>query len=212
MSLSRLRRVAELDMGGAKPQLAKDLNGQWFPGGELVGQEEEDRQARDNAFETLWTCVVEALNRAKALKPRLREVLLVQDGERPNGVADAGNRPRSRKLQTVLKVDKRSHKVFRALFHHTSNNTTAPQITWLDVVHAMRAARFSATKLYGSAWLFSPTAKKSAAAAARGQDLMRPTWFDEPWTTQKMSPEMARHMGTRLARAYGWGIDTFQAE
>ncbi|AEO69920.1 uncharacterized protein THITE_2081075 [Thermothielavioides terrestris NRRL 8126] len=86
-----------------------------------------------------------------------------------------------------IPVDARALKVFRTLFFHPAVTSTPGEVAWPDFLHAMAAAGFRAEKLYGSVWHLQPVAP-----------------FHEPHPAAKIPFHVARRMGRRLARAYGW--------
>jgi hypothetical protein len=59
---------------------------------------------------------------------------------------------------------------------------------------------FSAEKLQGSAWQFSPSSTS---------DVDRGIHFHEPHPDSAIPYIMARRFGRRLERVYGWNSDTF---
>jgi hypothetical protein len=102
--------------------------------------------------------------------------------------------------ETVFTVDKRAHKVFKALFHSPSNPDIPGEIPWLDFVHAMDCTGFAAEKLQGSAWKFTP----------RRLDVEGSINFHEPHPSSKIAFYVARRIGRRLERAYGWKGEHFK--
>ena len=60
--------------------------------------------------------------------------------------------------QKAFRVDKRSYKVFKSLFHVPSSESSEylRAIKWDDFRRAMISVGFSAEKLHGSAWQFAP--------------------------------------------------------
>jgi hypothetical protein len=101
----------------------------------------------------------------------------------------------------MFKVDKRTHKVFKALFHSPHSPDLPGEVPWLDFLHAMVALGFSAEKAHGSAWNFFPKATEV--------DAERSIQFHEPHPSNKIPFHWARRYGRRLARAYGWTGDLF---
>jgi hypothetical protein len=101
----------------------------------------------------------------------------------------------------MFKVDKRTHKVFKALFHSPHNPDLPGEVPWLDFLHAMVALGFSAEKAHGSAWNFFPKAIEV--------DVERSIQFHEPHPSNKIPFHWARRYGRRLTRAYGWTGDVF---
>jgi hypothetical protein len=104
--------------------------------------------------------------------------------------------------QPVFKVDKSSMKVFNTLFF-THGQAKAPgEIPWVDFLRAMGSTGFAAQKLYGSIWQFTPTKL----------DVERSIQFHEPHPAVKIRFPVARRMGRRLTRAYGWHGGMFELE
>ncbi|KAF7553797.1 hypothetical protein G7Z17_g3396 [Cylindrodendrum hubeiense] len=101
--------------------------------------------------------------------------------------------------QQTLSVDARALKVFRTLFFNPAVTSSPGEVPWNDFLHAMASTGFKAEKLYGSAWQFSPTKL----------DVERSIHFHEPHPKGKMAFEVARRVGRRLTRAYGWSGGTF---
>ncbi|KAK4236499.1 hypothetical protein C8A03DRAFT_16841 [Achaetomium macrosporum] len=96
--------------------------------------------------------------------------------------------------QPTFSVDSRALKVFRTLFFHPAVTSTPGEVPWNDFLHAMTSTGFRAEKLYGSVWHFQPTQL----------DVERSIQFHEPHPVGKIPFTMARRIGRRLARAYGW--------
>lgn len=105
--------------------------------------------------------------------------------------------------ERVYQVDKRSHKVFKALFHSPDNPDLPGEIPWQDFLHSMTFMGFSAEKLHGSAWNFAPKVDL-------GVGLERSIQFHEPHPGNKLPFLWARRIGRRLARAYGWTGQRFR--
>ena len=91
-------------------------------------------------------------------------------------------------------VDSRALKVFRTLFFHSAVTSTPGEVSWNDFLHAMTSVGFSAEKLYGSVWHFQPSKL----------DVERSIQFHEPHPVSKIPFTVARRIGRRLSRAYGW--------
>ncbi|KAL2127232.1 hypothetical protein VTI74DRAFT_11063 [Chaetomium olivicolor] len=96
--------------------------------------------------------------------------------------------------QPTFLVDSRALKVFRTLFFHAAVTSTPGEVSWNDFLHAMTSAGFRAEKLYGSVWHFQPSQL----------DVERSIQFHEPHPVGKIPFRIARRIGRRLARAYGW--------
>jgi len=94
----------------------------------------------------------------------------------------------------VFKVDKRSLKVFRALFHTPNSPNQPGEIAWPDLLHAMASVGFGASKLRSSAWHFTPPVSVGE----------RSIQLHEPHPISKLPFVLARHYGRRLHIAYQW--------
>jgi hypothetical protein len=120
-----------------------------------------------------------------------------------------------------IPVDARALKVFRTLFFHPAVTSTPGEVAWPDFLHAMAAAGFRAEKLYGSVWHLQPVAPvqpeggdsgdSSSSSGGGGGGVggggvtpLRSIQFHEPHPAAKIPFHVARRMGRRLARAYGW--------
>lgn len=101
--------------------------------------------------------------------------------------------------QPTIPVDARALKVFRTIFHSPSAAAPQGEIPWQDFLHAMASIGFAAEKLYGSAWQFRPVSL----------DVGRNIQFHEPHPRGKVPFLIARRMGRRLSRAYGWNLEMF---
>jgi hypothetical protein len=106
------------------------------------------------------------------------------------------------KQQTFL-LDKRAYKAMKSLFHvATSETGEYPKaVKWNEFTRAMVRLGFSAEKLQGSAWQFSP---------GRSLDVERGIQFHEPHPDSDIPYVMARRFGRRLERVYGWSSSTFK--
>ncbi|KAK1246176.1 hypothetical protein MKX07_005245 [Trichoderma sp. CBMAI-0711] len=98
-----------------------------------------------------------------------------------------------------IKVDSRAFKVFRTLFFNSDITSTPGEVPWNDFVHALTSVGFTAQKLYGSVWQFSPS----------GLDVEASIQFHEPHPRGKIPFMTARRHGRRLARNFGWSGDMF---
>ena len=96
--------------------------------------------------------------------------------------------------QPTFRVDKRAAKTFKTLFFVPSLSAQPGEVAWGDFLHALVSTGFSAEKLYGSVWQFTPTKL----------DVERGIQFHEPHPSGKLSFTTARRFGRRLNRAYGW--------
>jgi hypothetical protein len=101
----------------------------------------------------------------------------------------------------IITVSKRAHKVFSSIFYNPMHESPPGEIPWVDFLHALSSAGFAVEKLYGSAWIFTPS-----------KALQRPVIFHEPHPGSKIPIHIARRHGRRLYRAYGWTTNTFVTE
>ncbi|KAK0744793.1 hypothetical protein B0T21DRAFT_358403 [Apiosordaria backusii] len=96
---------------------------------------------------------------------------------------------------TPIRVDSRALKVFRTLFFNPGVTSSPGEVSWQDFIYAMTSTGlFSAEKLYGSAWQFQ---RLDTESQTRIQ-------FHQPHPRGKIPFTMARRMGRRLTRAFGW--------
>jgi len=98
-------------------------------------------------------------------------------------------------------VNKRSLKVFAALFHVESDRQAPHEIPWIDFLYAMGSIGFSTAKLFGSSWQCSPPVDSKT--------MTQPIQFHEPHPGSKLRFFEAKKMGRRLHRTYGWTGDMF---
>lgn len=96
--------------------------------------------------------------------------------------------------QPTFTVDNRALKTFKTLFFTPSTSSQPGEVAWGDFLHAMSSTGFTAEKLYGSVWQFTPTRL----------DVERSIQFHEPHPSGKIPFTTARRHGRRLNRAYGW--------
>jgi hypothetical protein len=105
----------------------------------------------------------------------------------------------SEDVQLILYVDRRAHKVFKALFFSPKSVDLPGETPWVDFLHALASTGFRPEKLYGSVWQFTPT----------NLDVERSINFLEPHPHSKIPFQVARRIGRRLNRAYGWHSGMF---
>ena len=137
-----------------------------------------------------------------------KTALLAKSKSKTKGVAMAQNGEIKASLLTtrppsprdVLKVDKRSLKVFRTLLHSRDSPNQPGEIAWRDFLHAMVSTGFGAEKLRSSAWHFTPPPSVA----------VRSIQFHEPHPGNKLPFEVARHYGRRLNIAFQWTSESFE--
>ena len=107
----------------------------------------------------------------------------------------------------TLYADKDSLRVFRKLFHvqKDQSDTLPGKIRWDSFVKTLAKLGFSAEKLHGSAWQFTP---KSIELPEPKRGIQ----FHEPHPDAEIPFRLARRYGRRLSRAYGWCGETFKAK
>lgn len=101
--------------------------------------------------------------------------------------------------QPSFPVDARALNVFRALFFNPDITSTPGEVSWTDFLHAMKTTGFAIQTMYGSVWQFQP----------QRLDVETPIQFHGPHPTGKIAFWVARRIGRRLQRAYGWGEGGF---
>jgi hypothetical protein len=104
---------------------------------------------------------------------------------------------------TQIVVDKRTHRVFKSIFHVPSSELgdITRAVKWDEFKRAMVRVGFTAEKLQGYAWQFMPT---SSTNAERGIQ------FHEPHPNSDVPFILARRFGRRLERVYGWSSGMFK--
>lgn len=103
---------------------------------------------------------------------------------------------------TLIHVDAKSLKVFKTIFFVPSTTSQPGEVAWVNFLHAMRHIGFGLEKLGGSAWHFRPSIDYER----------RSICFHEPHPQAKLPYWMARRVGRRLSRTYGWDHETFVLE
>lgn len=102
--------------------------------------------------------------------------------------------------QPTFRVDKATFKVFNTLFFRPGISSLPGEIPWVEFLRAMIVTGFAVQKLYGSIWQFTPTKL----------DVERSIQFHEPHPLAKIRFPVARRIGRRLTRAYGWHSGMFE--
>ncbi|KAF2108677.1 hypothetical protein BDV96DRAFT_616222 [Lophiotrema nucula] len=119
------------------------------------------------------------------------------------GSSEILQQPVSIEEQQIFRVDKRTYKVFKTIFHSPNSPDQPGEIPWIDFLYAMSCTGFSAEKLHGSAWHFTPCKTKLS-----GCD--RSIIFHEPHPSSKLPFTKARMYGRRLTKNYGWNGEMFR--
>ncbi|OCK75654.1 hypothetical protein K432DRAFT_308042 [Lepidopterella palustris CBS 459.81] len=104
--------------------------------------------------------------------------------------------------QPTFILKRRAFKVFSTIFHNPLSQDQPGEIPWVDFLYAMVSTGFVPEKLYGSVWQFNPT----------NLDVERSIHFHEPHPHSKIPFRVARRIGRRLNRAYGWTGARFALE
>ena len=111
-------------------------------------------------------------------------------------------------------VNPRSLETFKMLFFDPETTSTPGEVPWKDFLHTMTHVGFAAEKQYGSAWQFRPVTSdrqedRAAKETAERLGITQPIIFHEPHPEKKLGFRVARQVGRRLTRAYGWDCTTF---
>lgn len=102
----------------------------------------------------------------------------------------------------LFRLDKRAYKVFSTIFRLSTKDGVPGEMPWTDFVHAMVSLGFAVQSLDGSASIFSP------ADGRLGRSII----FHEPHPTSKIPYLVAKRVGRRLNRAFGWTAESFVRE
>lgn len=138
------------------------------------------------------------------VKPKTRGITNSDPNLLPNPIAKPADQPSETQVpERIFTVDKRTYNLFQTLL------SAAPEATgevpksakWVDFKRGMVRMGFSAEKLQGSAWQFVPTAD---VGNERGIQ------FHEPHPDNEITYVIAKRMGRRLGRVYGWRGDMFR--
>ncbi|KAJ9615043.1 hypothetical protein H2200_001117 [Cladophialophora chaetospira] len=103
-------------------------------------------------------------------------------------------------LPTKFELKDRALKVFNTLFHTQSSDAPKREVCWDDFRYAMRSVGFVGEKLYGSVWHFVP---------GENHVVTQSIHFHEPHPANKLTFHVARRIGRRLNRRYGWTGEMF---
>ncbi|KAK4151230.1 hypothetical protein C8A00DRAFT_36130 [Chaetomidium leptoderma] len=172
---------------------------EWVDSGSVTEKKEQQRNAAGGGVESLFkplsTLYFSEETAAQSKVPRTtktktkgesKETYLPPISHEP---VDTGAEP------TPVRVDSRALKVFRTLFFNPGVTSSPGEVAWQDFIYAMTSTGlFSAEKLYGSAWQFQ---RLDTESQTRIQ-------FHQPHPRGKIPFTMARSMGRRLTRAFGW--------
>lgn len=120
-----------------------------------------------------------------------------------NAKPDIRNQTDSNKISSNVRfekksVDKHTYRVIQILFHSPSLSRHPGELPWKDFLQAMLSIGLAPQKLFGSVWLFRPS-----------ESGLRSICFHEPHPHHKIAFTLARRIGRRLSRVYGWSSKTF---
>ncbi|KAJ5972991.1 uncharacterized protein N7479_002909 [Penicillium vulpinum] len=135
---------------------------------------------------------------AKKSKPKTRGASKTSSAS-PYNPPDLSGLSLEAEAKPTFHVNKRALKVFRTLLSQPSRTAQPGEVPWIEFLHAMESLGFASEKLYGSVWQFTPSGRK----------LDRGIQFHEPHPISKIPFRIARRMGRRLNRAYGWEGNLF---
>ncbi|KAI1079729.1 hypothetical protein F5B20DRAFT_580886 [Whalleya microplaca] len=102
-----------------------------------------------------------------------------------------------------IKVDDRAADTFGTLFYNPNSSRNPSEVDWTDFIHAMTSIGFTAKNLQGSAWQFVPTDKLQ-------DHVCESIHVHRPHPSPKIPYLIARAIGRRMNRKWGWSIETFE--
>ncbi|KAL8764002.1 MAG: hypothetical protein Q9184_000290 [Pyrenodesmia sp. 2 TL-2023] len=105
-------------------------------------------------------------------------------------------------VRPLFRLDKRVYKVFSSIFRLFTKDGVPGEVPWSDFINAMVSIGFPVQSLDGSASVFSP---------ADGS-LSRSIIFHEPHPMSKIPYLVARWVGRRLNRTFGWTAENLGRE
>ncbi|KAI4181379.1 MAG: hypothetical protein LQ346_006798 [Caloplaca aetnensis] len=125
--------------------------------------------------------------------PQIAASAATEDPNGPGTVEEKDTTP-------IYNVSKRGFKVFTTLFYTPTEGDPPGEVPWSEFLSAMASVGFSIKKLDGSAWVFAPA----------DDEWKQSIIFHEPHPSSKISFQVARRIGRRLWRTYGWSSDNFR--
>ncbi|KAF2747089.1 hypothetical protein M011DRAFT_477543 [Sporormia fimetaria CBS 119925] len=108
----------------------------------------------------------------------------------------------------IFRVPHRVFEVFKMMFY-MRGETSVPKITkWSEIIHALTYIGFSTAQTGGSVWSFEPFAvpEEALGGVRNGVSYHAPQSENDPIVPRRM----ARHMGWRLSKEYGWTGEMFE--
>ncbi|KAF7870198.1 uncharacterized protein EAF02_009388 [Botrytis sinoallii] len=123
--------------------------------------------------------------------------------------AQPGNpEPQFNVEQSKVKIPHHIIRVFNTLFFQPDQNNTPGDVPWVEFLKAMVEMGFAVHNLYGSVWQFTPVSKEAAVKTRAEKSIQ----FHEPPPGVKINFVVARRMGRRLMRRFGWWGGMFEEE
>ncbi|KAF7931988.1 uncharacterized protein EAE97_009009 [Botrytis byssoidea] len=116
--------------------------------------------------------------------------------------------PHSNVEHSKVKIPHHLMRVFNTLFFQPGQNNIPGDVPWVEFSKAMIEMGFAAQKLYGSVWQFTPASKETAVKIGAEKSIQ----FHEPHPGVKIKFVVARRMGRRLMRSFGWWGGMFEEE
>ncbi|KAF9043656.1 hypothetical protein BDP27DRAFT_1347016 [Rhodocollybia butyracea] len=143
----------------------------------------------------------------------------VPSTELPSSLQQAPSAPDTHPSSSspLIPVPRRAYTVFARLFFTPSPDRTPGEVAWADFLHAMTTAGCSAKRLMGSSWMFSRSQNgndTSDESSSSSEDEgtgggSAQIIFHEPHPAANIPIHIVRKHGRRLARRWGWSIDSF---
>lgn len=104
-------------------------------------------------------------------------------------------------LTFPIQVDQRSLACLRMLFTEPKERGNAGSLAWAEVLHTMADLGFPMENLRGSKWWFGP----HPALEGGPKSIL----IHKPHPRPQYTLVLARRLGRRLQRRFGWGLQTF---
>ncbi|KAI9642174.1 hypothetical protein NHQ30_008976 [Ciborinia camelliae] len=111
------------------------------------------------------------------------------------------------KEQRKVKLERHLLRVFKVLFYQTDQNDIPGSIPWNNFLQAMVAVGFSVQQLYGNVWQFTPISNEGILTGRE-----KAIQFHSPHPEKRVEFIIARRMGKRLNRNFGWEGWMFEEE
>ncbi|KAF7871771.1 hypothetical protein EAF04_003878 [Stromatinia cepivora] len=111
-------------------------------------------------------------------------------------------------VQRKVKIPYHLARVFNTLFFQPGQNNTPGDVPWVEFLKAMVEMGFAAQNWYGSVWQFTPVSREGGENTGAEKSIQ----FHEPHPGVKISFNVARRMGRRLMRSFGWWGGMFEEE